>query len=75
MIQRELTIGILNLNARVKSVISRINAWFTEYESYIKRWQTIVTDIKGSEVKDFEVFSVAIRELGELAQANKNKEK
>lgn len=74
-IQRALTIGVLNLETDVKSITSRINAWFKAYEPYIERWQSIIDGMRQSTAKsatEFEVFSVAIRELSELAQATKN---
>ena len=70
LIQRELTLGVLHLDVKSKSITARINAWFNQYKPLIARWQSILGDIRSTQVKDFEIFSVAIRGLSELAQAN-----
>ena len=70
LIQRELTLGVLHLDVTSKSITSRINAWFNRYEPFIKRWESILVDIRSTQVKDFEIFSVAIRELSDLAKEN-----
>lgn len=70
LIQRQLTIGVLHLDVKSKSITARINTWFNQYKHLISRWESILSNIRGTQVKDFEIFSVAIRGLSELAQAN-----
>ncbi len=70
LIQRQLTVGVLHMDVTLKSTTARINMWFKQYQPLIKRWEAILGDIRGTQVKDFEIFSVAIRGLSELAQAN-----
>ena len=74
-IQRELTIGVLNLDTTVKSTHSRVNAWFKKFDLFIDRWQSVLTELGSSAPKDSEIFSVAIRALSELAQANLSQKK
>lgn len=75
LIQRQLTIGVLHLDVKSKSITARITAWFDKYGPLIERWKSIITEMRGAEVKDFEIFSVAIRGLSELARANMDEKK
>ncbi len=70
-IHRELTMGVLKLDVVVKSISSRIKFWFDQYHPLIQRWESILSDIRGSEVMEFAIFSVAIRELSDLAATSK----
>jgi len=69
-IQRALTVGVINVKTKSQCIIDRIETWLEEYKPFIDRWQLILSGMKSSSSKDFQVFSVAIRELSKLAQEN-----
>lgn len=68
-VQRELTVGVLNMQSTSKSLSSRLSAWMSHYEDLIERWRLILTDLRGENISDFSIISVAIRELMDLAQS------
>ncbi|MGB0466245.1 MAG: NAD-glutamate dehydrogenase [Pontibacterium sp.] len=46
-----------------------VNRWFESNAVLLNRWQRLLDDIRNSAQQDFAIFTVAIRELLELAQA------
>ena len=46
-----------------------VNRWFDNNAVLLARWQHLLSDIRNSAQQDFAIFTVAIRELLELAQA------
>ncbi len=67
-VQRKITIGVLNLETKAKTVDSRINAWMEKHRGLIDRWCGVLADLRSAEIKDFAILSVATRELSDLAQ-------
>ncbi len=65
--QRELTIGVLNLDVEAKNKGARVNVWFEKHKGLIDRWNTVLTDLRSATNKDFAILSVAVRELLDLA--------
>ncbi len=71
-IQRELTAGVIQSTGSAKTVPMRVDAWLNKRSELITRWQAILTDLRNEEMADFSIFSVAIRELFDLARAVQN---
>ena len=71
-IQRELTAGVIESTGSAKTVPMRVDAWLNKRSELITRWQAILTDLRNEEMIDFSIFSVAMRELFDLARAVKN---
>ncbi|MBE9396798.1 NAD-glutamate dehydrogenase [Pontibacterium sp. N1Y112] len=46
-----------------------VSRWFESNEVLLNRWQRLLLDIRNSAQQDFAIYTVAIRELLELAQA------
>lgn len=69
-VQRALTIAVLKADTQSKGASARLNTWFKQYQSMIERWQRLLIDMRSSEVDDFAILSVAVRELMDLAQAS-----
>lgn len=46
-----------------------VSRWFESNEVLLNRWQRLLHDIRNSAQQDFAIYTVAIRELLELAQA------
>jgi glutamate dehydrogenase len=72
-IQRELTVRVL-LDTKSRSIPGKIKEWWTKHESQIQRWQTILTEMRSADPKDFAILFVAIRELFDLSTANSAKD-
>lgn len=68
-IQRQLTMGVLKLAAKTTDMNRRVDEWYEKHTALIERWQRILTELKGAELDDFAILSVAVRELTDLAQA------
>ena len=67
-IQRELAMRVLNLQSKAKSINGKLNAWFEKHEALIDRWESILSDLRSAEAKDFAILVVATRELNDIAQ-------
>jgi len=66
--QRTLTVGVLNLPVKAHSVEERIDKWLVQHETLIARWKTMVAEFKATDVKEFSMYGVALRELMDIAQ-------
>lgn len=49
--------------------LKSIDQWLLDKERWVSRWLAMVKEVQNSKVADFAMFSVAIRELIELAQS------
>ncbi|NVK37855.1 MAG: NAD-glutamate dehydrogenase [Gammaproteobacteria bacterium] len=68
--QRTLTASIIN-TLPDGDIDARMNAWLEKSEPMISRWRKTVSELRESDINDFAVFSVALRELLDLAQASR----
>lgn len=67
--QRALTVGLLKLAKAPKDVDQRIDCWMQQHQDLIARWQATLTEFKASSDAEFSMYSVALRELLDLAQS------
>ena len=67
--QRSLAVGVLQMDSQGKSVAERVEDWSKQHEQMIGRWRTLTSELQNSDTKDFSMFSVALRELMDLAQS------
>ncbi len=66
-LQRLLTKEVLrsiNINA---PITEQVDVWLDRRQTLIERWRSILTDLRNMGGKEFAIFSVAIRELANLA--------
>jgi glutamate dehydrogenase len=68
--QRTLTASIIN-TLPDGDIEARMHAWLEQSEPMISRWRKTVEELRESDINDFAVFSVALRELLDLAQASR----
>ncbi|GAA6133620.1 NAD-glutamate dehydrogenase GdhB [Oceaniserpentilla sp. 4NH20-0058] len=68
--QRTLTASIIK-TLPDGDIEARMNAWLIKSEPMIGRWRKTVEELQESDINDFAVFSVALRELLDLAQASR----
>lgn len=65
--QRIITVSIMLMHANVDDVDAKIDAWITHHKVFVDRWRLMISDLKSITNRDFTMFSVALRELMELA--------
>ncbi len=70
--QREITIGILQAKDLAPDLEQRIIKWQETFLSLISRWNLMLVELKTTKSKEFTIFSVALRELIDIAQSTKN---
>lgn len=68
--QRTLTASIIKTLPEA-NIEARMKTWLSVNELMIQRWRRTVEELKESDINDFAVFSVALRELLDLAQASR----
>ncbi|MBP9721853.1 MAG: NAD-glutamate dehydrogenase, partial [Gammaproteobacteria bacterium] len=66
--QREITIGILQAKNLPDDLEERLNTWEELCTPLIHRWNLMLIELKATKSKEFTIFSVALRELYDLAQ-------
>ncbi|WP_375183209.1 NAD-glutamate dehydrogenase domain-containing protein, partial [Marinobacter sp.] len=67
--QRALTSGVLRLVEKPEDVETCVEAWLERHAAMIHRWKTMLTELKGVREPEYAMFSVALRELLDLAQS------
>ncbi|KZY69836.1 MULTISPECIES: NAD-glutamate dehydrogenase [unclassified Oleiphilus] len=67
--QRALTSGLLAMKGAPKDIAKRINTWMEQHEDLVFRWQSTLTELKASDDAEYAMYSVALRELLDLAQS------
>ncbi len=66
--QRNLTVAVMLMQQDVSDIEAQIDAWMVQYKVMIDRWMHMVADLKTVPKREFTMYSVALRELMELAQ-------
>ncbi|KZZ79668.1 NAD-glutamate dehydrogenase [Oleiphilus sp. HI0132] len=67
--QRALTVGLLKLNDAPKDINKRVDLWMEQHDELVARWRQMLTEFKATEDAEFSMYSVALRELLDLAQS------
>lgn len=71
--QRQLAIAILKLSGKVTDIKKVLAEWSTQYDALVKRWNDLILTLKASEILNFTIMFVVIRELSDLAQTSYQK--
>ena len=66
--QRTLTVGVLQMECEAHSVDERLHVWTSRNQEMINRWKAMVTEFHSTDIKEFSMYGVALRELMDLAQ-------
>lgn len=69
--QRALSEGIMLMPGDMDDVDAKIDAWMEKHKVLVERWKNIINDLKSVRQRDFVMYSVALRDLLDLAQASK----
>ncbi len=67
--QRALTVGVLRLKDAPEDIDNRISTWAGSYTDLLERWKSMLTELKAVKDPEFPMYSVALRELLDLAQS------
>ncbi|WP_430462681.1 NAD-glutamate dehydrogenase [Thalassolituus sp. LLYu03] len=70
--QRALTVGILASQEPGSALADTIVRWEQDHQSLVGRWGSMLNELKASEVVEFPMVAVALRELLDLAQASRH---
>ena len=68
--QRSLTISLLKMDGENDEIDARLDAWIEKNKVLVERWKYMVTDLKACSNCEFIMYSVALRELLDLAQSS-----
>jgi len=69
--QRELTVAVMLMNKEEPDVEKQIDVWMAHHSNAIGRWRHMIADLKSMPKLEFIMYSVALRELIELASISK----
>ena len=67
--QRSLTVGVLRLKSAPIEIEDRLTVWIDQHKELVNRWTMMCTELKAAKTPEFAVYSVALRELLDLAQS------
>ncbi|MGC8119356.1 NAD-glutamate dehydrogenase [Marinobacter sp. VGCF2001] len=67
--QRALTTGVLKMAQSPENVAESVQIWSERHKPMIARWNTMLSELKGVREPEYAMFSVALRELLDLAQS------
>ncbi|NVD34419.1 NAD-glutamate dehydrogenase [Marinobacter lutaoensis] len=70
--QRALTTGVLRLAESPEDVPRCVENWLQGHEAMINRWNAMLAELKGAREPEYAMFSVALRELLDLAQSTQH---
>ncbi len=66
--QRALTTGILRSRTSESNLETVLEAWANEHAGLVERWRSILGELRSQSAPEYAMFSVALRELLDLAQ-------
>lgn len=67
--QRALTTGILWSRSSDQGLEASLDSWMQEHAALIERWHTLLGELRSQPNPEYPMFSVAMRELLDLAQS------
>ena len=65
--QRNLTVAVMLMQPTVTDIEAKIDAWMALNKVKIDRWKHMISELRGLSKREFTMYSVALRELMELA--------
>ena len=70
---RSLTVSVLNTEENGDIPMADLmERWKTAHPNLVKRWQKMLDELRASDKAEYAMYSVALRELLDLAQASKH---
>jgi glutamate dehydrogenase len=68
--QRALTVALLNSANSEEELTRQLDEWMIQNHALVARWQGMLSEIRNASVHEMAMFTVANRELMDLAQAS-----
>ncbi|MCL6269781.1 NAD-glutamate dehydrogenase [Sansalvadorimonas sp. 2012CJ34-2] len=68
--QRALTVSLLNLEGAPEEICERLGYWSEQNAVQVARWKAILEELRGAAGGELAMFTVATRELMDLAQGS-----
>ena len=68
--QRALTTALINMADNKQDMEQQLDAWIVEHQGLVSRWQGMLSEIRNTPQAELAMFTVANRELMDLAQAS-----
>ena len=68
--QRALTTALINRPGDIHDMEQQLDAWVVEHQGLVSRWQGVLSEIRNTPRAELAMFTVANRELMDLAQAS-----
>ena len=65
--QRAITISVLQMSDAPQEVEARVALWLEQHEAMVKRWRSMLDELKAATGTDYAMYAVANRELMDLA--------
>ncbi|MAZ87091.1 MAG: NAD-glutamate dehydrogenase [Cellvibrionaceae bacterium] len=70
---RTLAVSIIRLAGDAMDINGTIELWAKQHALLVDRWRAMINELQGAPGTDFAMFSVALRELLDLAQASQHR--
>ncbi|UTA49363.1 NAD-glutamate dehydrogenase [Simiduia sp. 21SJ11W-1] len=67
---RCITVSLIRLLEKDQSIEAALAIWADRHKVLVDRWRSMIADLRGATGTDYAIFSVALRELLDLAQAS-----
>lgn len=69
---RTLAVSIIRLSGGEVGLEETVDRWMKQHQLLVGRWHTMITELQSAAGTDYAMFSVALRELLDLAQASQH---
>ncbi len=70
--QRAITAGLLVSMQDTQDVEQRIDCWMQQHQQLVDRWRLVMNELRATDVSDFSFYTVALRDLLDLAQSSQH---
>ena len=68
--QAAIAMGVVNEGGGKSSIDSLLDRWLEKHDALVQRWMQMQAEIRASNTRDLSIYTVAIRELMDLAQSS-----
>ena len=69
--QRAITVAVLQMAEGPKDIEERVAYWLDQHRPLVQRWLAMLAELRAASGTDYAMYTVASRELMDLAQSDK----
>ncbi|BFM16430.1 NAD-glutamate dehydrogenase GdhB [Maricurvus nonylphenolicus] len=69
---RTLAVSLIRLGSEEEELSTTIDRWMAQHTLLVERWRSMINELQAAPGTDFAMYSVALRELLDLAQASQH---